>query len=149
MHVYTNRVQKALLCLLAAASALFAAPIAANEPTPLIEFKDGFPMELERETRDAGYNELFAGGDVSAYFNVRVSEFLPTAILPSRQGVMPLGSNPMPKIGSIKAEMMEVSELEGPLTLDQFLERAEFAQAFLVVHEGDIVFEKIPDTVGK
>ena len=143
MQVNTNRSQKACLYLLAAV-VLCATPIAAQESTPLIEFKDGFPMELEKETRDAGYNELFSGGDVSAYFNVRVSEFLPTAILPSRQGIMPLGSNPMPAVGSVKAEMMDVSELEGPLTLDQFLKRAEFAQAFLVVHKGDIVYEKYP-----
>ncbi|MCV0378960.1 serine hydrolase [Nitratireductor sp.] len=101
-------------------------------------------MELEEKTRLADYNELFRGGDPSAYFNVRVSEFLPTAILPSRQGVMLLGNNPMPEIGKIEAELTSESKLEGPLTLDEFLEQSDFAQAYLVVHKGDIVYEKYP-----
>ncbi|GAA5188702.1 serine hydrolase domain-containing protein [Ferrimonas gelatinilytica] len=135
--------KRACFCLLA--GSLFCTPsVSAEQPTPLIEFVDGFPMALEKKTRDASYNELFTGGDVSAYFNVRVSEFLPTAILPSRPGVMPLAHNPMPEIGAVKAPMMEVSKLKGSLTLDQFLQQADFAQAFLVVHKGEIVYEKYP-----
>ena len=144
MQVKTHQVKRAYQYLLLVAVLISATPIAAKEPTPLDKFVNGFPMELEKETRNAGYNELFSGGDVSAYFNVRVSEFMPTAILPSRQPAMPLGQRPMPKIGSVKAEMMKVSKLEGPLTLDQFLNQADFAQAFLVVHKGDIVYEKYP-----
>lgn len=117
-------------------------PIA--ERTPLDEFVNGFPIELEKQTRAADYNTLFVGGDISAYFNMRVSEFLPTAILPSRQPMMPLGSRPMPEIGSVEAEMMDESELKGALTLDKFLEQSDFAQAYLVVHKGDIVYEKYP-----
>ncbi|WP_428618052.1 serine hydrolase domain-containing protein [Shewanella sp.] len=126
-------------------TALFAtATIAATEPTPLDRFINGFPMQLEKETRNADYNELFSGGDASTYFNMRVSEFLPTAILPSRQGVMALAKAPMPAIGKVKADMMSVSKLKGPLSLDQFLEQASFAQGFLVVHQGKIVYEKYP-----
>ncbi|GAB3104333.1 serine hydrolase [Aestuariicella hydrocarbonica] len=143
MNVNAHRMKYASLVLVATVF-LNAKPVAAQEPTPLIEFVDGFPMKLEEETRKAGYNELFSGGDVSAYFNARVSEFLPTAIIPSRQGVMPLGRKPMPAVGAIKAEMMDVSKLDGSLTLDKFLEKAEFAQAFLVVHKGNIVYEKYP-----
>ena len=112
--------------------------------TTLDKFVDGFPMALEKETRAADYNELFRGGDPSAYFNMRVSEFLPTAVLPSRQPVMPLGTRPMPEIGQIKSEMTSESKLKGPLTLDEFLEKSDFAQAYLVVHKGDIVYEKYP-----
>ncbi|WP_163340555.1 serine hydrolase [Desulfopila sp. IMCC35008] len=144
MNIKFNLINRAYKPLLLVFILLTAMPVVAKEPTPLIEFIDGFPMELEKETRNAGYNELFSGGDVSAYFNVRVSEFLPTAILPSHQPVMPLGTRQMPKIGSVKAKMMEVSKLDGPLTLDEFLEQADFAQAFLVVHKGDIVYEKYP-----
>ena len=89
--------------ILTTSLALLAASMAgAQDRTPLDAFVDGFPMELEIETRNADYNELFRGGDPSAYFNVRASEFLPTAILPSRPGVMPLASNPMPEIGQIE-----------------------------------------------
>lgn len=117
---------------------------ATQDSTPLDEFVDGFPMELEKATRLADYNELFRGGDPSAYFCVRVSEFLPTAILPARQPVMPLGRRPMPKIGSVRVELTSESKLEGPLTLDEFLEQSPLAQAYLVVHKGDIVYEKYP-----
>lgn len=123
---------------------LTAAAAGAQDRTPLDAFVDGFPIELEKETREADYNELFRGGDPSAYFNVRTSEFFPTAILPSRQGVMPLASNPMPEIGEIKSELPSESKLDGPLTLNEFLEKSEFAQAYLVVHKGEIVYEKYP-----
>ncbi|WP_417674170.1 serine hydrolase domain-containing protein [Roseibium sp.] len=123
---------------------LSATPIAAQDRTPLDEFVDGFPIELEKATREADYNELFRGGDPSAYFNMRVSEFLPTAILPSRTGTMPLAENHMPRIGEVTAELMEASTLEGPLSLDTFLDRHQGAQAFLVVHKGQVVYEKYP-----
>ena len=64
----------------------------AQERTPLEEFVDGFPIELESRTRKASYEELFRGGDISAYFNVRTSEFMDTAVLPARQPQMLLGS---------------------------------------------------------
>jgi hypothetical protein len=64
----------------------------AQERTPLEEFVDGFPIELDSRTRKASYEELFRGGDISAYFNVRTSEFMDTAVLPARQPQMLLGS---------------------------------------------------------
>jgi hypothetical protein len=67
-------------------------PMFAQERTPLEEFVDGFPIELESLTRKASYEELFRGGDISAYFNVRTSEFMDTAVLPARQPQMLLGS---------------------------------------------------------
>ena len=78
---------------------LTASAAMAQERTPLDKFVNGFPMALEKQTRAADYNELFRGGDASAYFNVRASEFMNTAILPPRQPVMALGSRPMPEVG--------------------------------------------------
>lgn len=143
MKKNAQQINKACLYVFAVVL-LFATPICAQEVTPLIEFKDGFPMALEKETRGATYNELFAGRDPSAYFNMRASEFLPTAILPSRQGVMPLGSKPMPEVGAVKVEMNPESKLKGPLSLDEFLKQSPSAQGFLVVHKGNIVYEKYP-----
>ncbi|SDK21202.1 serine hydrolase domain-containing protein [Microbulbifer yueqingensis] len=130
--------------LVSSVFALAAAVAVAQDNTPLGEFVDGFPLDLEKQTRKADYNELFRGGDPSAYFNMRASEFMPTAILPSRPGVMPLGSKPMPEVGKVKAEMTSESKLKGPLTLDEFLQKSDGAQAFLVVHKGNIVYEKYP-----
>ena len=129
------------------ASSLFvvaASAAGAEERTPLDAFVDGFPMELEKATRDADYNELFRGGDPSAYFNVHASEFMNTTILPSRQPVMPLGSRPMPEVGAVTVEMLDESSLEGALSLDEFLEKSDYAQAFIVIQGGDIVYEKYP-----
>ncbi len=142
MKKNTKQVNRGYLLL--AVATLFTTPISAQEPTPLIEFKNGFPLALEKETREANYNELFAGRDPSAYFNMRVSEFLPTAVLPARQSVMPLGSKPMPEVGKVKVEMTSESKLKGPISLDDFLKKSPSAQAFLVVHKGNIVYEKYP-----
>ena len=143
MNLRINRSQIAWPFIFATAL-MCSTSVSAEKPTPLVEFVNGFPMELEQKTRDAGYNELFAGGDISAYFNVRVSEFLPTAILPSRPGHMPLGSKLLPEVGKVKAEMMDSSKLGGTLTLDQFLNQAPYAQAFIVVHKGNVVYEQYP-----
>ncbi len=116
-------------------------PVAGPKRTPLENFLDGFPMELAKQALSTNLAELFRGGDISAYVNVRASEYLPTAILPVRQPMMPLGKRPMPEIGSIQAE----TEHFGRLALDGFLARSDsYAQAYLVVHKGDIVFEQYP-----
>lgn len=140
MQVSIGRVKMPYLYLLI--SLLFSATsFAAQDRTPLEVFIDGFPMELEKRTREASYEELFKGGDVSAYFNVNTAEFMNTAVLPARQPVMPLGQRPMPEIGRIEAETLS----DGKMTLDQFLARPDsYAQAYLVVHKGDIVYEKYP-----
>jgi hypothetical protein len=117
-------------------------PEPATEPkrTPLEHFVDGFPIDLAKRAVAANYGELFLGGDISAYVNVRAAEYLRTAVLPVRQPMMPLGQRPMPGIGLIEAE----TEHFGRLSLDAFLARSDsYAQAYLVVHKGDIVYEKI------
>lgn len=116
----------------------------AETKTPIIEFKDGFPIELEKKTREANYGELFLGGDISAYFNVRASEFIPTSVLPSRQPVMALGENLMPEIGKIKVAMAKESKLKGSLSLDEFLQQSDGAQGYIVVHKGNVVYENYP-----
>lgn len=123
---------------------LAASTVWAQERTSLDTFVDGFPMELELETRNADYNELFRGGDPSAYFNVRASEFMNTAILPARQPAMEFGSRPMPEVGQVAVEMLDESTLEGSLTLDEFLDQSDYAQAFIVIQGGDIVYERYP-----
>lgn len=118
-------------------------PEPATEPkrTPLEHFVDGFPIDLAKRAVAANYGELFLGGDISAYVNVRAAEYLRTAVLPVRQPMMPLGQRPMPGIGLIEAE----TEHFGRLSLDAFLARSDsYAQAYLVVHKGDIVYEKYP-----
>lgn len=116
-------------------------PAGGTNRTPLERFLDGFPIELAKRAVKANYEELFAGGDVSAYVNLRAAEYLRTAVLPASQPMMPLGDRPLPEVGLIKAE----TEHAGKLTLDEYLARSDlYAQAYLVVHKGDIVYEKYP-----
>ncbi|WP_424932018.1 serine hydrolase domain-containing protein [Amaricoccus macauensis] len=124
------------LGLLGAASAT-----AAQERTQLEAFVTGFPAELASRTRDASLPRLLSGGDEAAYFNMRASEFLPTAILPVRQPVMPLATAIEPRIGEISAETMNFGEM----TLDEYLALPEsYVQSFIVIHDGRIVFEAYP-----
>ncbi|MGE5190625.1 MAG: serine hydrolase domain-containing protein, partial [Gemmatimonadota bacterium] len=96
---------------------------------------------LAKQAISTSFAELFRGGDVSAYINVRAAEYLPTAVLPVRQPVMPLGKRPMPAIGSIQVE----TEHFGKLSLDTFLARSDsYSQGYLVVYKGDIVYEQYP-----
>ncbi len=144
MFIGIDQLKSAHKYILLVAALLLTTPLAAQERTPLADFVDGFPMALEKKTRTADYNELFRGADPSAYFNMRVSEFLPTAILPSRPGTMPLAENPMPEVGAVEVAVTSESKLESPLSLDEFLEKSPSAQAFLVVHKGEVVYEKYP-----
>lgn len=109
--------------------------------SPLENFINGYPINLAKQALSTSFAELFAGRDVSAYINVRASEYLPTAVLPVRQPVMPLGRRPRPEIGSISVE----TENFGKLSLDAFMARTDsYSQAYLVVHKGDIVYEQYP-----
>lgn len=109
--------------------------------TPLEAFVDGFPLELSVRTREASLPVLLSGGDEAAYFNMRASEFLPTAILPVQQPPMMLGENTVAEIGAVSAETINF----GTMTLDDYLAMPEsYVQGFIVVHEGQIVYEKYP-----
>ena len=141
MQIDTTRILYAGKDALLIGVLLAASPVTAQERTPLESYVDGFPMQLESQVRDARLADLLQGGDVSAYWVARTAEFLPTAILPARQPLMPLGNRPMPEIGKVKAE----TEHDGTLTLDEFLAKSDlFAKGYLVVHKGDIVFEQYP-----
>lgn len=114
---------------------------AAQERTPLEELRDGFPFELSQRARNADLPTLLSGGDEAAYFNVRASEFLPTAIVPVRQPVMMLDENMIPEIGEVSAETINF----GTMTLDEYIAMPEsYVQGFIVVHGGKIVYEQYP-----
>lgn len=91
--------------------------------------------------RNADLPTLLSGGDEAAYFNVRASEFLPTAIVPVRQPVMMLDENMIPEIGEVSAETINF----GTMTLDEYIAMPEsYVQGFIVVHGGKIVYEQYP-----
>ena len=124
------------ICLLLCNNVLFA-----QERTPMEEFVNGFPEELAKKTLNVDLSVLLSGGDEAVYFSRRTSEILPTAILPVRQAEMQMKVNLMPKIGNITAE----TNTFGTLSLDKFLAQPKsYSEAFIVIHKGEIVYEKYP-----
>ena len=122
-------------------SLALAANAQGQDRTPLEEFIEGFPIELSNRTMDADLPVWLSGGDESVYFAMRTSEILQTAVLPQRTPTRELGQRLMPEIGAIEAE----TENFGTLTLNEFLARPDgYAQAYIVVHRGDVVFESYP-----
>ncbi|RLA60569.1 MAG: serine hydrolase [Epsilonproteobacteria bacterium] len=112
-----------------------------QDRTPIEKLVNNFPLKLSKQARSADLPVLLTGGDKSVYFAMRTSEFFPTAILPSQQPTRPLSSGLIPEIGDIKAETMHF----GTLSLDDFLAKSEsYAQGFIVMHKGKIVYEKYP-----
>ena len=112
-----------------------------QDRTPIEKLFNNFPLELSKQARSADLPALLTGGDKSVYFAMRTSEFFPTAILPSQQPPRPLSLELIPEIGKIKAETMHF----GTLSLDDFLAKSEsYAQGFIVIHKGKIVYEKYP-----
>ena len=108
--------------------------------SPLDDFVGGFPLDLAKRTLESSLPKLLGGGDEAAYFNMRASEVLPTALLSVRQPVMPLGSNPMPEVGRIEA-----TTSQGTLPLDDFLASPEsYSQGYVVIHRGEVVYEQYP-----
>ena len=108
--------------------------------SPLEDFVDGVPLDLAQRTLQSSLPQLLGGGDEAAYFNMRASEVLPTAVLAVRQPVMPFGSNPRLEVGHVEA-----TTTHGTLSLDDFLATPEtYSQGYLVVHRGEIVYEQYP-----
>ncbi len=90
----------------------------------------------------ANLAEWLGGGDASVWVNLRPSEAFPsTATLPNRLPPAHLPVAIMPDIGKVAVETMNF----GVLTLDEFMVHPDSrAQAFLVIHEGRIVYETYP-----
>lgn len=112
------------------------------ERTPLAEFKAGFSAEHVATFRK-NYNlpVLLNGGDESVWFSMKTSEILNTAVLSRRAPHMPLSEAINPHIGRIEAETKNF----GTISLDEFLNKPEsYAAGFIVVHKGEVVFEKYP-----
>ena len=93
------------------------------------------------------FHELFSletwqtttNNDYARFTMQRVSEFFPSAVIPRSGPVRMLESSPRSEIGTVVAPTPPF----GRLTLDEFLEKSE-TDAFIVVHHGQIVYERYP-----
>ena len=142
MKKMTTALNCTVLCL-----ALPILVMAADKPkevqrSPISVFKDGFTLEQSKKfLSERDLPKWMAGGDNSVWVNLRMSEVLPTAVIPNRQPARELPKAINPAIGKIKAQTKQL----GTLTLDEFMSNPKnYVQAFIVVHKGKIVYENYP-----
>ncbi|MDG1825853.1 MAG: serine hydrolase [Henriciella sp.] len=108
---------------------------------PVSVARDGFSIEQSRDFhRRATVAELLTGRDVSLWWNGHVSNAMRSAIIPRRSPTRPLSHAPRPEIGAIRAQTTL-----GNMSLETFLDHPEsYARGFIVIHRGQIVFERYP-----
>jgi CubicO group peptidase (beta-lactamase class C family) len=118
----------------------------AQNSTEMPEFSikdtvNGFTAEHSRQfTQEFGVASALGASPISVWFHSYASRIFPTAIVPRRQPVKMLQSAITPQIGKVTAK----TEL-GEMDLDEFLNHPKsYAQGFIVVHKGNIVYEKYP-----
>jgi len=135
----------ALGLMLAVALAIPA--MAADKPkevqrSPIATFKDGFTLEQSKQfLAERNIKSWLEGGDVSTWAILNFSQLLPTAVVPNRQPARELPKAIIPAIGEIKVETRHF----GSLALDEFMSNPKaYAQGFIVVHKGRIVYENYP-----
>ena len=81
------------------------------------------------------------GGDHSVYYNMHMSEFLPTALAAPNEEYKPLVKNIDPRLAALKVN----TESKGQLTMDEYLADEQFrTQGFMLIHKGEIVYEAYP-----
>lgn len=103
--------------------------------------KSGFSLqEVQRLEQETNLATLLSGGDVALYWSSHISRSMPTAIIPRLMPTRMLEKAINQGIGAIRAE----SAL-GNLSLDEFLvDPRSYAQSFVVVYRGRIVYEQYP-----
>lgn len=118
-----------------------AAGATADDQLPVSKAIAGYNLE-EATSTAAQFSEKtgLVGGDVSLFAVPRIAEFFHTAILPRRAPYRELPTAINPAVGKVVAETSY-----GKLSLDDFLTSPKsFAQGFIVVHHGKVVFESYP-----
>jgi CubicO group peptidase (beta-lactamase class C family) len=116
-------------------------PVIQADQLPANHAKTGFSLEESRRLeRQLSVASILAGGDGALYWTNRVSQSMATAVIPPGLPVRMLEVAVNDRIGEITAE----SSL-GSLSLDEFLsDSRSYAQGFVVVHRGRIVYEQYP-----
>ena len=81
------------------------------------------------------------GGDHSLYYNMHMSEFMPTELASPNAEYKPLAKAINPELGKVKFK----TKVKGELTLDEYVSDPQFrTQGFMLIHQGKIVYEAYP-----
>ncbi len=114
---------------------------AADQRMSIKVAKEGFPTDMA-EARASTFSlpELLKGEDTMMYAFLHMSQFMPTTIVAHSAPVMALKNKPMPEVGKVSFK----SNL-GLLSLEEYLAHSDsYVQGYLVIHKGEIVYEKYP-----
>lgn len=80
------------------------------------------------------------GGDHALYYNMHLSEFLPSTVSSPNEQYIPLKTNVNKKIGKISAETKQ-----GELTLDEYVNHPMFRlQGVMMIYKGKVVYQAYP-----
>ncbi|OEE87900.1 serine hydrolase, partial [Enterovibrio norvegicus FF-162] len=81
------------------------------------------------------------GGDHALYYNMHMSEFVPTAVSSPAEEYKPLARNIQHQLDNLLVQ----TESKGELTMADYLADPQFrTQGFVLIHEGKLVYEAYP-----
>ncbi|TKF22141.1 beta-lactamase family protein [Vibrio genomosp. F6] len=109
---------------------------------PVEAAKQPFSNEFVDAAR-AGFNNFHwqMGGDHSFYYNMHMSEFMPTAVASPSENYKRLVKDIHPELAKLKVQ----TESKGEMTMEDYLVDPQFrTQGFMLIHEGKIVYEAYP-----
>jgi len=117
----------------------------AKTTLPVSAAKAGFSFEFVNEARKYFDNFHYQmGGDHALYYNLRLSEFLPTAVAAPADSVKELQVAHHFGIGH-KVGQVRFTPKEGEMSLDEYVVHPNHrVQGVLIAHKGKIVYEAYP-----
>ncbi|MGB5736461.1 MAG: serine hydrolase domain-containing protein [Thiohalocapsa sp.] len=114
----------------------------AKTTLPVASAKTPFSLEFARGAQERFENFHYQlGGDHALYYNLHLSEVLPTAVSKPNEHYRPLEKALDPALG----DSVSFRVKEGDLTLNEYVVHPNHrVQAVVMVHEGKIVYETYP-----
>jgi CubicO group peptidase (beta-lactamase class C family) len=108
---------------------------------PVGAAKEGFSADFVNDARKHFDNFHYQmGGDHALYYNLRLSEFLPTAVAAPADAVQELTAAEDPRVGQVR-----FTPKEGEMSLDEYVAHPNHrVQGLLIAHQGKIVYEAYP-----
>jgi CubicO group peptidase (beta-lactamase class C family) len=113
----------------------------AKTTLPVSAAKSDFSTDFVTSARENFNNFHYQmGGDHALYYNLRLSEFLPTAVAPPADPVKKLEVSLDDRIGKVR-----FTPKEGEMSLDDYVVHPNHrVQGLLIAHQGKIVYEAYP-----